>query len=75
MAFDSHGNLVSGTVLIPAAPALSGETFVLKPGQDVRFTPGTPATLHHPAIRPSVSTAESGYVTEVDGDTLTVTRG
>ena len=74
MAFDPHANLVSGTVLIPPTPALSGETFVLKPGQGARFTPGTPVTLHHPAIEPSLSTAEIGYVTDVDGDSLTVIR-
>ena len=60
MAFDSHANLVSGTVLIPPTPALSGEIFVVEPEQGMRFTPGTPVTLHRPAIEPSLSTAEIG---------------
>lgn len=74
MAFDTHVNLLSGTVLIPPTPALSGESFVLKPGQGARFEVGTPVTLSHPAIEPSISTAEIGYVTGISGDTLTVTR-
>ncbi len=74
-SFDSHTNLLSGTIKTPPSPASSGQTFVLNPGDGSRFTANTPVTLFDPNTgTPNHDNAEIGYVTAVSGDTLTILR-
>jgi hypothetical protein len=74
MQFDSHPNLAAGTLLTPPNPALSGTTFQLYPGDGSAFEPNMPVTLAPPDVQPDRDNAEIGYVTEVEGDTLTIQR-
>ncbi|WP_225535655.1 hypothetical protein [Tsukamurella tyrosinosolvens] len=71
MAFDSHVNLLFGVVQSVAG---SGEVIALRPGHDARFVANMPVTLHNPQLEISHDNAEIGYVTAVDGDTLTILR-
>lgn len=74
MAFDPHTNLLSGTIQTPPAPALTGEVFVLQPGQGARFEPNQPVTICPAEVQPEYINSEIGYVTAVSGDTLTILR-
>ncbi|MFM9793305.1 right-handed parallel beta-helix repeat-containing protein [Streptomyces turgidiscabies] len=59
---------------VPSTPALSGTNFRLEDGQGGRFEPGMPVTLAPPNIVPTPDNSEIGYLTDVQGDELTVTR-
>ena len=72
--FDSHVNLLSGTIKIAPLPAVSGATIVLHDGEGMRFRPNMPVTLSNPHVDVLFDNTEIGYVTAVDGDTLTVDR-
>lgn len=71
MAFDSHVNLLFGVVQSVTG---SGEVIALRPDHDARFVANMPVTLHNPQLEISHDNAEIGYVTAVDGDTLTILR-
>jgi hypothetical protein len=72
------GNLkdyATGTVATAPSPATSGTSLVLESGEGARF-PATPfsATAHPPGAFPTVDSAERIEVTNVTGDTFTITR-
>jgi hypothetical protein len=71
--FDTHKNFAIGTVLSAPADA-SGEDFILMPGDGQFFAPNMPVTLCPPNAQPTADNSEIGYLTAVEGDTLTITR-
>jgi hypothetical protein len=73
--FDSHVNLLIGTVQIPPSPSTTGETFTLMHGDGARFLPNMPVTLFPDTVDlPIHDNSEIGYLREVDGNRLTITR-
>lgn len=72
--FDAHPNLASGTILT-APTDIDGQVFELFPGDGDRFEPNMPVTLVPSDAQPAHDNAEIGYVTAVEGDTLTISRG
>lgn len=65
----------TGIVVTAPSPAISGTTLVLQSGEGLRMPP-TPfaATLHPIFEMPTLDNAEKIIVTDVTGDTLTITR-
>ena len=74
MPFDTHINLLIGTVQIPPVPSTTGLTLTLMPGDASRFQPNTPLTLAPPLVQPNHDNSEIAYVTAVNGNQLTITR-
>ncbi|WP_082921149.1 hypothetical protein [Rhodococcus sp. HS-D2] len=72
--FDTHVNLLSGTVHTAPSPATSGETLILMPGDGARFEPNMPVTLCPPEVSPRFDNSEIAYVTAVEGRQLTLLR-
>ena len=68
-------DFATGTVLTAPTPATSGTTLVLNSGEGA-YMPATPfyATVHPPAVFPTVGSSEKVKVTGVSGDTLTIER-
>lgn len=61
--FDSHVNLLIGTVQIPPSPSTTGETFILMPGDGAGFVPKMPVTLFPDTVDlPTHDDSEIGYV-------------
>lgn len=75
MAFDTHSNLASATILLAPTPVLSGETFVVGTSEGDLFAANMPCTIYPNGVQPSRANAEIGYITGVSGDELTITRG
>lgn len=69
-------DFATGTVFTAPTPATSGTTLVLNSGEGA-YMPATPfyATVHPPAVFPTVGNSEKVKVTNVSGDTLTIQRG
>lgn len=72
--FDTHVNLLSGTVQIAPLPSTTGETLTLMPGDAARFAPNMPVTLCRPEVTPRFDNSEIAYITAVDGRQLTLLR-
>lgn len=75
MDFDTHVNLATGTIQTAPTPAISGQTFVLMPGDGQLFAANMPVTLAPAEEQPTYDNAEIGYCTAKSGDTLTILRG
>lgn len=69
-------DFATGTVLTAPTPATSGTTLVLNSGEGA-YMPTTPfyATVHPPAVFPTVDNSEKVKVTNVSTDTITIQRG
>src|ERR1035437_7664460 len=74
-AFDAHKNLAYSVITTAPSPATSGTTLVVNTGEAARF-PATPfnATIWPINTVPTPGNAEIVRVTNITGDTLTITR-
>lgn len=73
--FDSHANLAISAVATAPSPATSGTSLTVTSGQGSRFsTPPFNATVWQNGQLPSPANAEIVRVTNITGDTLTITR-
>jgi len=72
---DAHKNLAVSAVATAPSPPLSGTTLVVTTGQGTRF-PATPfnATVWATGFQPDPTNAEIVRVTNITGDTLTISR-
>lgn len=75
MNFDNHVNLLIGTVKLPPSPSTTGQTLTLMPGDGARFQSDMPVTLSPPNVEPDHDNSEIAYLTGVEGEDLTITRG
>lgn len=75
MAFDAHKNFAYSTVATAPSPAASGTSLIVQTGDGAKF-PATPfnATVWPVGTQPLSSNAEIVRVTNISGDTLTITR-
>lgn len=72
--FDNHRNLSIGTIHLAPIPSTSGTSLTLVTGQGAFFQPNNPCTLIPAGLQPTPANAEIGYITDVTGDALTITR-
>lgn len=75
MAFDAHSNFGYSTVAVAPVPALAGNSLDVAAGQGALF-PAVPfnCTVWPAGVAPISSNAEIVRVTNIVGDTLTITR-
>jgi hypothetical protein len=75
MSFDALKNFAASTVATPPSPATSGTSLVVVTGHGARF-PAVPfnATVWPVNFQPDDDNAEIVRVTNITGDTLTITR-
>lgn len=72
--FDTHVNLLSGTVQVAPDPSTTGTSLTLMPGDGARFQADIPVTLCPPNTQATFDNSEIAYVTDVDGNSLTLMR-
>lgn len=75
MAFDQHKNFAYSTVVTPPSTPTAGTSLVVTTGEGANF-PTVPfnATVWPTGAQPTIGNAEIVRVTNITGDTLTITR-
>ena len=74
MAFDPHANFVSTVVTTPPSPPLSGNTLIVANGSVFPSQAGFNAIIYQAGVFPNSLNTEIVRVTNITGDTLTITR-
>jgi len=76
MPFDQVANFAYSTVAIAPTPATTGTSLTVQPGDGAKFpTPPFNVTVWPNNVQPIQSNAEIARVTNIVGDSFTITRG